>query len=134
MENRAVSPLGSAVICTPKGDIHDIGKDIVATLLKAGGFDVHDLGVDVVPETIVDAVLKYDARIIALSALITPTFESMKKVVDLLEERHLRQSRYVILGGGPTSETVRDYVGADAWTLDPKQGVNWCRAFVDQKG
>ena len=133
MENRAVSPLGAAVICTPKGDIHDIGKDIVATLLKAGGFEVHDLGVDVAPVTIVDAVLKYNAKIIALSALITPTFESMKKVVDLLEERHLRQSRYVILGGGPTSETVRDYVGADAWTLDPKQGVNWCRNFIEQR-
>jgi dimethylamine corrinoid protein len=57
----------------------------------------------------------------------------MKKVVDLLNERNLREERYVILGGGPTTMTVRDYVGADAWSLDPKTGVNMCRDFVEGK-
>jgi methanogenic corrinoid protein MtbC1 len=66
-----------------------------------------------------------------MSALITPTFESMKTVVDLLEEKNLRAGRYVIVGGGPTTPTVRDYVGADAWTLNPKEGVNWCREFLE---
>jgi len=133
MKNQRDPSLGSVVISTPKGDIHDIGKDIIATLFKASGFSVIDLGVDVTPETIVDAVGETDAKIVAMSALITPAFESMKKVVDLLEEKNMRAGRYVIIGGGPTTEAVRDYVRADAWTLDPKMGVNWCRDFADSE-
>jgi methanogenic corrinoid protein MtbC1 len=122
------------VIATPKGDVHDIGKDIVATLLKADGFDVHDLGVNVPAGTIVDEVAKTDARIVAMSALITPTFASMKEVVDLLVERGIREGRFVIIGGGPTTTRVRDFVGADAWTLDPREGVDLCRRFLGRKG
>jgi len=130
IEGKEDKKLGTVVISTPKGDIHNIGKDITATLFKAGGFDVIDLGVDVAPEVIVDKVSETDAKIIAMSALITPTFESMKRVVDLLGERNLRTGRFIIIGGGPTTSTVRDYVGADAWTLNPKEGVNWCRDFM----
>ena len=122
--------IGKVVIATPKGDIHDIGKDIVATLFKVCGFEIYDLGVDVQPQKIVEAVERTDAKIVAMSALITPTFESMKKTMDLFEERDLRDGRYVIIGGGPTTRAVKDYVGADAQTLDPKEGVNWCRDFV----
>jgi len=131
LQDRKDSSLASVVIATPKGDVHDIGKNIVATLFKAGGFEVHDLGVDIAPEAIVDKVAQTEAQVVAMSALITPTFESMKKVVDLLNERNMRKGRYVILGGGPTTMTVRDYVGADAWSLDPKEGVNWCKDFVE---
>lgn len=130
MEDQMDSALGSVVISTPKGDIHDIGKDIVATLFKVGGFSVFDLGVDVEPEAIADAVAETDSTIVAMSALITPTFLSMKRAVELLEERGLRDGRYVIIGGGPTTAAVRDYVGADAWSLDPKVGVNLCRDFL----
>ena len=130
MEDRRDSALGSVVISTPKGDIHDIGKNIVATLFKVGGFNVFDLGVDVKPEVIADAVAETDSTIVAMSALITPTFQSMKRTVELLEERGLRDGRYVIIGGGPTTGAVRDYVGADAWSLDPKVGVNLCRDFL----
>lgn len=133
MEESRDSSLGSVVISTPKGDIHDIGKNIVATLFKVGGFSVLDLGVDVKPEIIVDAVVETDSKIVAMSALITPTFESMKKVVELLEERDLRDGRYIIIGGGPTTGAVRDYVGADAWSLDPKVGVNLCTDFLGDK-
>ena len=125
--------IGPAVICTPKGDIHDIGKNIVATLLKVGGFEIHDLGVDIAPENIVDAVAGTGARVVAMSALITPTFNSMKQAVDQLKEKGLRQGRFVIIGGGPTTQSVRDYVGADAWSLDPQEGVNWCRDFVTKQ-
>jgi methylmalonyl-CoA mutase cobalamin-binding domain/chain len=129
-ENRPGPSLAAVVIATPKGDIHDLGKNIVVSLFKVGGFEIFDLGVDVKPEIIVDKVAETDAKVVAMSALITPTFESMKEVVDLLEKKNLRAGRYVIIGGGPTTKTVRDYVGADAWTLDPKKGVNWCRDFV----
>jgi methylmalonyl-CoA mutase cobalamin-binding domain/chain len=133
LKNQGGSSLGSAVIATPKGDIHDLGKNIVATLLKVAGFEVHDLGVDTPPEVIVDKVAETQAKVVALSALVTPTFESMKKVVDLLIERNLRDRRYVIIGGGPTTSKVRDYVGADAWSLDPNVGVHMCREFVEGK-
>jgi methylmalonyl-CoA mutase cobalamin-binding domain/chain len=130
LDGQRTSALGAMVIATPKGDIHDLGKDIVATLFKVGGFEVFDLGVDVAPELIVDKVAETGARIVAMSALITPTFESMKTVVDLLKERNLRDDRYIIIGGGPTTAAVRDYINADAWTLNPKEGVNWCVDFV----
>jgi len=121
---------GAVVVATPKGDIHDLGKNIVAGLFKVGGFEVFDLGVDVAPEVIVDKVVETKASVVAMSALITPTFASMKQVVELLEEKNLREGRFVIIGGGPTTMQVREYVGADAWTLDPKEGINWCRDFV----
>ncbi len=130
VEGQQASTLGAMVIATPKGDIHDLGKDIVATLFKVGGFEVFDLGVDVAPQVIVDKVAETNAKIVAMSALITPTFESMKTVVDLLKEHNLRDGRYIIIGGGPTTAAVRDYVNADAWTLNPKEGVNWCVEFV----
>jgi methylmalonyl-CoA mutase cobalamin-binding domain/chain len=132
-ESGRAPSLGAVVLATPKGDIHDLGKNIVAGLFRVGGFEVFDLGVDVEPEVIVDKVMETDARVVAMSALITPTFGSMKQVVELLEEKNLRQGRYVIIGGGPTTMQVRDHVGADAWTLDPKEGINWCREFVRGK-
>jgi methylmalonyl-CoA mutase cobalamin-binding domain/chain len=134
MERKERAPVGSVVIGTPRGDIHDIGKNIVATLFKVSGFDVHDLGVDVPPETFVNKVAETKARVVAMSALITPTFESMKKVVDLLKEKDLRKGKFVIIGGGPTTTAVRDYVGADAWSLDPKVGVDMSKEFVLQQG
>ena len=127
---REAPSLGSVIIGTPKGDIHDLGKNVVATLFDASGFEVTDLGVDVAPETFVEELSRTDARILAMSALITPTFDSMKRVVDLMKQRGLRKGRFVIIGGGPTTEAVRDYVGADAWTLNPVVGINMCREFL----
>jgi methanogenic corrinoid protein MtbC1 len=126
----AGSTLGSVVIGTPRGDIHDIGKNITAILFKAAGFDVRDLGVDVDPQAFVREVSQSGARIVAMSALITPTFDSMREVVESLAESGLREERFVIIGGGPTTPEVRDYVGADAWTLNPKRGVDLCRDFL----
>jgi len=125
--------LGAVVIGTPEGDIHDIGKNIVATLFKAAGFDVHDLGVDVAPEDFVREVATSGARVVAMSALITPTFDSMRAVVESLTESGLREGKFVIIGGGPTTPGVRDFAGADAWTLDPMQGVDMCRDFLSRK-
>lgn len=126
----AVPALGTVVIGTPRGDIHDIGKNITATLLRVGGFEVRDLGVDVAPDAFVKEVSEGGARVVAMSALITPTFDSMREVVESLAESGLREGCFVIIGGGPTTPEVRDYVGADAWTLNPKQGVDMCREFI----
>jgi methylmalonyl-CoA mutase cobalamin-binding domain/chain len=122
--------LGPVVIGTTQGDIHDIGKNIVATLFKAAGFEVRDLGVDVAPEVFVREVADSGAPIVAMSSLITPAFESMREVVESLAESGIREGKFVIIGGGPTTPAVRDYVGADAWTLNPKQGVDMCRDFL----
>jgi methylmalonyl-CoA mutase cobalamin-binding domain/chain len=129
-ERRGDSSHGSVVIGTTKGDVHDLGKNIVVTLFEASGFDVTDLGVDVDPEAFVEEISRKDAKIVAMSALITPAFGSMKRVVDLMKEKGLREERFVIIGGGPTSEAVRDHVGADAWTLNPVEGINMCREFL----
>jgi len=86
--------------------------------------------VDVAPEAFVEELSRRDAEIVAMSALITTTFDSMKQVVDLMKERGVREGRFVIIGGGPTNEAVRDYVGADAWTLNPVVGINMCRDFT----
>ncbi len=131
--SRPGTSLGPVVIGTPQGDIHDIGKNIVVSLLKAGGFEVRDLGVNVAPESFVREVSESGAPILAMSALITPAFESMRKVVESLKESGLRVGRLVIIGGGPTTPLVRDYVGADAWTLNPKEGVDICRDFLSGK-
>lgn len=134
LQRGAAEPaLGTAVIGTPRGDIHDIGKNIAATLLRVGGFDVRDLGVDVPPEAFVREVAE-GARVVAMSALITPTFDSMREVVESLAESGLREGCFVIIGGGPTTPEVRDYVGADAWTLNPKLGVDLCRDFMASTG
>lgn len=133
-ETREKPVFGPVVIGTPQGDIHDIGKNITATLFKVGCFDVHDLGVDVPPEAFVKEVSSSGARIVAMSALITPTFDSMREVVESLAESGLREGVFVIIGGGPTTPEVRDFVGADAWTLNPKQGVDICRDFLFRAG
>ena len=126
-----VVSIGDVVIGTPRGDIHDIGKNIVATLFRVGGFTVHDLGVDVAPELFADKVEEVGAKVVAMSALITPTFTSMKKVVEIMIDRGIRGGRYIIIGGGPTTDAVREFIGADSWTLDPNRGVELCKTFVE---
>lgn len=119
-------PGGVVVFGTPKGDIHDLGKNIVVTMLRAQGFTVHDLGVDVPPKTFIEELQRTGAPILAFSALITPAFISMKETVDLLKEKGLRDKTFVIIGGGVTTDFARKEVGADAQTLDPTEAVRLC--------
>ena len=122
--------LGRVVIGTAQGDIHDIGKDIAATILRTAGFEVFDLGVDVVPQMFVEKIKETGATILGMSALITTSFGSMKETVNILAKEGLRDSVKVIIGGGVTTPTVREYVGADAQTLDAVEGLDLCRKFV----
>ncbi len=118
------------VFGTPKGDIHDLGKNIVITLMESQGFKVHDLGVDVPAEKFVEKLQETRAPILALSALITPSFATMKGIVSLLVEKGLRKNTFVIIGGGVTTELVREQIGADAQTLDPAQGIRLCKQYI----
>ncbi len=117
---------GTVVLATPKGDIHDLGKDVFATMLEAHGFTVHDLGVDVAPERIVQEVERVAPDFVGLSALITTSFESMKQTASLLEQAGLRQRLKLMVGGGVTGPSVRRHINADFQTLDAMEGVSYC--------
>lgn len=126
----ALQSIGTMVVGTPKGDIHDIGKNIFCTVAKSAGFKVHDLGVDVAHQSFLSAVEEIRPDIVGFSALLTTAFEPMKEIVDALTEKGLRQDLKIIVGGGVTTETVRKYVGADAQTIDAMDGLNRCKRFV----
>jgi methanogenic corrinoid protein MtbC1 len=130
-ESGGLKTIGKIVLGTPKGDIHDIGKNIFGVLATAAGFEIIDLGVDVPPQRFVDTVKKEQSRIVGMSGLITMVYPSMKEVVDLLQKEGLRNKVKVIIGGGATGEEARRYVGSDAQTLDAAVGVRICKQFID---
>jgi len=133
LEGTVQEKVGKMVIGTPKGDIHDIGKNIFSNVAKGAGFEVHDLGVDVPVERFLEAVEEVKPDILAFSSLITTAFEPMKEVVDSLVEKGLRDNMKVIVGGGVTTDTVRKYVGADAQTIDAVEGLEMCKRFAAGK-
>ena len=117
---------GRVLIGTLQGDIHELGKNIVVTLLRAHGFEVLDLGVDVPPSAVVNKAKEFQPHVVGFSALITTAFQSMKEAVALLEEAGLRDRVKVMIGGGVTTAKVREYVGADFQTTDAIEGVSYC--------
>lgn len=121
---------GVVVMGTVKGDIHDIGKDLVVVLLKAANFDIHDLGVDVPPQRFVEVVQKTGAPVLGLSALLTTSLPSMKATVAAVEHAGLRSRVKIMVGGGPTDERVREHVGADAWGADAQAAVDLCDQWM----
>jgi len=122
--------LGVVVLGTAKGDIHDIGKDIVATMLEIAGFKVVDLGVDVAPEKFVAAARENQAVMIGVSALLTQAFDSMKKTVAAVDEAGLRPGVKVMIGGAPVTAQVSDHVGADGWGKDAVAGVELAKQWA----
>jgi len=120
-----VEPKGLVIVATVEGDRHDIGKNIVGTLLKGAGYDVHDLGTSVPAERIVEEVKKTGARFIGLSALLTSTMTKMPVVIDALESVGLRDKVSVILGGAPVTQQFADKIGADTYCRDAFEAVDW---------
>jgi len=112
---------GKVVLGTVRGDLHDIGKNLVAIMLKGAGYEVIDLGNDVSPERFVDAAVDNQAPVIGMSALLTTTMPTMREVVTLLRERKLRDSVKVMVGGAPVDEQFARDIGADAYGFD---GIN----------
>jgi methylmalonyl-CoA mutase cobalamin-binding domain/chain len=121
---------GVVVFGTPRGDIHDLGKNIVITMMRAQGFTVHDLGVNVPPERFIEELQRTDAPILALSALITPALVSIREIISLVEEKGLREGTFIIIGGGVTTEFARKELGADAQTLDPTAAIKLCKDYM----
>jgi methanogenic corrinoid protein MtbC1 len=126
----ACQVLGTVVMGTVKGDIHDIGKDLVISLLRAANFEVHDLGVDVAPARFVEGLRETGASVLALSALLTTSFPSMKATVRAVEEAGLRPWVRIMIGGGPTTAQVQSYCGADAWGATAQSAVELCRLWL----
>jgi 5-methyltetrahydrofolate--homocysteine methyltransferase len=115
--------IGTVVIGTVKGDLHDIGKNLVSIMLHGAGFEIVDLGKDVSAESFVDTAILHNASIIGLSALLTTTMPEMKKVITLLHERGLSDHIRVIVGGAPVSETFATEIGADGYAHDAARAV-----------
>ncbi len=123
---------GTVVIGTVRGDIHEIGKSLVATMLAANGFEVHDLGVDVPVDTFVARVRDTGANLVGLSALLTTTMHGQKDVVDALSKAGLRAQVKVMVGGAPVSRKWADGIGADGWAQDAVSAVDLATKLVAQ--
>lgn len=111
-------PVGKVVIGTVKGDLHDIGKNLVAMMLKGAGFEVYDIGVDADTEKFIDEAENVGADVICMSALLTTTMPNMKVVIDALKEKGLRDKYIVMVGGAPVNEAFAEQIGADYYTPD----------------
>lgn len=119
-----VQPRGIVAIGTVKGDLHDIGKNLVAMMLEGGGYEVIDLGVDVAPEKFVETVKERGAQIVALSALLTTTMPSMKDTIEALQEAGIRDQVKVMIGGAPVTQNYADEIGADGYAPDAASAVD----------
>jgi corrinoid protein of di/trimethylamine methyltransferase len=124
---------GTVVIGTVKGDIHKIGKEIVAMLLETGGFDVHNIGEDVSTSTFIEEAGKLDADIIALSSLLTTTMAAQKDLIDVLKEIGQREKYLVMIGGAPISQKWADEIGADIYGEDAERAVSLALEFMSKK-
>jgi 5-methyltetrahydrofolate--homocysteine methyltransferase len=113
---RGDKPVGRVAIGTVKGDLHDIGKNLVGSLLEGGGFEVIDLGVNVSPEKFIETVNAKQANIVAMSALLTTTMPSMKTTIDALKQAGVRDKVKVLIGGAPITQKYADEIGADGYS------------------
>ncbi len=123
-----VKPLGKCLIGTVQGDLHDIGKNLVAMMLKGAGFDVVDLGVDVEPEKFVEQVKAANAHVVGLSALLTTTMPGMEKTLKAL--RDAGDSVKVMIGGAPVTQDYADRIGADGYAADAASAVDVAKSLV----
>jgi 5-methyltetrahydrofolate--homocysteine methyltransferase len=121
---------GKVVIGTVKGDLHDIGKNLVSLMLEGAGFLVTDLGSDVTPEKFIAAIQDADANIVAMSALLTTTMVNMKSTVAALEEAGLRDKVKIMIGGAPVTDSFAKQIGADGYAPDASRAVAVARALV----
>jgi len=124
-----VDPVGRAIICTVKGDQHDIGKNLVKMMIEGKGIEVDDLGIDCDAQKIVDRVKESDAKVVCLSALLTTTMTAQKDVIDALKTAGVRDKVKVMVGGAPVTQSFADEIGADAYTPDAASAAEVCRSF-----
>jgi 5-methyltetrahydrofolate--homocysteine methyltransferase len=129
LASAGVQPVGKAIICTVKGDLHDIGKNLVKMMIEGKGIEVEDLGIDCDTQVVVDKVKETDAKVLCLSALLTTTMAVQKEVIDALKDAGVREKVKVMVGGAPVTQGFADEIGADAYTPDAATAAEVCRAF-----
>ena len=122
--------LGVVIIGTVKGDLHDIGKNLVAMMLESTGFTVHNIGIDLAPEKFLEAAKETGAQIVAMSALLTTTMLAMKETIDLFVEAGMRDKVKMIVGGAPVSQEFADEIGADGCAPDAAAACDLCKALL----
>jgi len=127
---RGAQPVGRVVIGTVKGDLHDIGKNLVASMLEGGGFEVIDLGADVSPQRFIDAVRSSSANLVCLSALLTVTMGSMKTTIEALKKAGIRDRVKVLVGGAPVNSQYAKEIGADGYSENASGAVGLVKNLV----
>lgn len=134
LQQSDVQAVGTVVIGTVKGDMHDIGKNLVTMMLEGAGFKVVDLGADVHPSRFVSAVQEHNPDIVAFSALLTTTMPSMKTTIDALAEAGLRERIKVMVGGAPVNDEYAEHIHADGYAPDASQAVALAKALIAVRG
>lgn len=125
------SSAGRVIIGTVKGDLHDIGKNLVSMMMESAGFEVTDLGVDNAPEDFIGAIKEQNATIVALSALLTTTMPMMKKTVDAIVEAGLRDQVKILIGGAPVNQSFADEIGADGYAADAGSASKLAKSYLN---
>lgn len=133
MKSSGVKPIGTVVIGTVKGDLHDIGKNLVAMMLQGIGATVHDLGVDVPEKTFVEKTEELHADIVCLSALLTTTMPAIGEVIEEFKKSGVRDKYYIMIGGAPVTQKFADEVGADAYTGNASDAADAAKAYLESK-
>jgi 5-methyltetrahydrofolate--homocysteine methyltransferase len=123
---------GKVILCTVHGDLHDIGKNLVAMMLEGAGFEVIDLGVDTTVEKVVNKVAEISPQVLGLSALLTTTMPEMEKVINVLQTRGMREKVKVMIGGAPVDAEFAEKIGADAYGKDAAEAVTIARSFTNK--
>ncbi|OGO63996.1 MAG: methyltransferase [Chloroflexi bacterium RBG_19FT_COMBO_55_16] len=130
LQQSDIKSAGKVVIGTVKGDLHDIGKNLVAMMLEGAGFEIYDLGTDVTPQKFIETARSVDADIIAMSALLTTTMTNMKVTIDALTEAGLRSSLKVMVGGAPITDQYAAQIGADGYAVDASRAVSVAKSLL----
>lgn len=131
LADAGIEPVAKVAIGTVRGDLHDIGKNLVAMMMEGAGFEIIDLGVDVKPEQFVQMVKEKNAKIICLSALLTTTMPAMKETIQALQESGIRSSVNVMIGGAPVTQNYADEIGADGYAPDAASAVDKAKELLE---
>lgn len=132
LSEQKVEPLGVVAIGTVKGDMHDIGKNLVAMMMEGAGIKVIDLGTNVSADKFINAVKNDGAQIVAMSALLTTTMQEMKVTIDEIQNAGLRENVKIMIGGAPITQEYADQIGADGYTADAGSAAEMARGFLEQ--
>jgi len=125
-----IRAMGKVIIGTVKGDLHDIGKNLVAMMVESAGFEVYDLGADILPDKFIQEIKEKDANILCMSALLTTTMPMMKNTIDALKESGFREQVKIMIGGAPVTQSFADEIGADGYAPDAGSAVKLAKELL----